>query len=400
MLDRGLGEIGYFEKRRVRMISLHRHQPNLTRAELTIERGRISKQGGRDFFFSGPPPSIWCDSLPDLDPLVPILQLEEAIGSFRDGLKVIESLHYTETNLVRISLNEAFASPKTHVKKLWALTGYLETAKGHRFPIGWSGLGSGLNAFSLQRVSILNHFSENLERAQPMLAASLPVTLSQEAAALLIHEAIGHLVEAPHCDEIKPLPLGFRLASPGITLEDAPFALGGLAHYQVDDDNIPVAMPTRVVENGILVEMLHSKASAKAAQTLPTGNGRSASAWDTPIPRISNLCCLPGKSSEKELVAQTEDGLFIHRLANGIGNGVDIQADILLAEKISKGTRTGDYFHGGRLREPINVLTRVRGVGNYPCFSLNGICGKGGQLLFDVGTSAPMIHLSQISVFA
>jgi predicted Zn-dependent protease len=287
----------------------------------------------------------------------------------------------------------------SRISRAWALTGGMFTPKGRFIPVGWSGQGSGIEKFDDQSAYRLLKMAEFLDLAQPTEAAQTASVLSPAAAALLIHEAIGHFAEAsPKPNTACLQSLGCRLASNVVSLVDNPLLEGGPAHYEFDDDNIQSMGATHILSEGILIGLLHSLASAQAAATLPTANGRAASAWDYPIPRMSNLCCLPSDISEESLIGQAWNGTYIHQLANGSSNGETIQAEILLAERIKKGRHTGEYLTGGCIQEPYDVLKHVVAVGDHSVFYANAICGKAGQLLFNVGTCAPSIYLSKLRV--
>ncbi len=92
------------------------------------------------------------------------------------------------------------------------------------------------------------------------------------------------------------------------------------------------------------------------------------------------------------------NGMYIHRLANGISNGRNIQAEIVLAEQIQSGKHTGRFVAGGRVRDDLNLLRRTLAVANNSEFNPNAMCGRENQLLFNVGACAPSLQLSQIAV--
>jgi predicted Zn-dependent protease len=174
----------------------------------------------------------------------------------------------------------------------------------------------------------------------------------------------------------------------------------GAARYEFDDENVRCMGPTTIIKNGVLVAELHSKATADRAGVLSTANGRAKSAWDDPIPRASNLICTPGVTSPEELLSHLSSGFHILRLANGINNGVSVQADIVLAEQIDRGVHTGRFFSGGRIVERCTVLTNVTELGSDTEFHNNAMCGKAEQLLFDVGTCAPSFRFTQLAIVA
>jgi TldD protein len=90
------------------------------------------------------------------------------------------------------------------------------------------------------------------------------------------------------------------------------------------------------------------------------------------------------------------DGLYLHSLAYGYGFGFSLQAQVRLAEEVRGGRRTGRYFSGGVLDEDRVVLTRAAELGDVAVWCRNAMCGKEGQILYDVGTCAPAIRLETL----
>jgi predicted Zn-dependent protease len=225
--------------------------------------------------------------------------------------------------------------------------------------------------------------------------------LAPPAAAVLLHEAIGHFAEAaPEGRVDLSHRLGFRVSSEIFHLWDDARAEGGSACYDVDDDGVPIQGPTEVVRDGRMLRFLHSAASARAMGVEPTGNGRAAAVWNPPIPRMSNLLCEPGEASEDEMLDRLGDGLYLHSLAYGYGFGFRVEAQVRLAEEVRNGKRTGRYFSGGLLDEERTVLTRAAELGNVAVFNRNAMCGKEGQILYDVGTSSPALRMTALRMSA
>jgi predicted Zn-dependent protease len=236
-----------------------------------------------------------------------------------------------------------------------------------------------------------------IERSEPLPGGTLPAVLAPPAAAVLVHEAIGHFAEAaPEGRVDLRHRLDFRIAHESFELRDDPLEEEGAAHYAMDDDGVPARGATELVRDGRMVQLLHSAASARAMGVPPTSNGRAASVWNSAIPRMSNLLCDPGEASEEDLLDRMGDGLYLHSLAYGYGFGFRLEAQVRLAEEVKGGRRTGRYWSGGIIDEDRVVLTRAAGLGNVSVYNRNAMCGKDGQLLYDVGTRAPAIWMTAL----
>ncbi|MCW2114022.1 MULTISPECIES: metallopeptidase TldD-related protein [Bradyrhizobium] len=280
-----------------------------------------------------------------------------------------------------------------------ALTGRITLADGRTMSLGWSGYGDGLAgmAAGLKRERI-EWLSRCAGTAAPTDAGDIPVLLAAQPAAVVAHEAIGHFSEAAASATIDLRHrLGLRLATEDFDVFDDP-TLDAAARYDVDDEGTVAVGPTQIVAGGVLVQQLHGCSSARTAETLSTANARAAQLSQRPIPRLSNLVVPAGTRSEDELLDALGNGLLIHHLSHGFSRGLDIEARIVLAEHIESGRRTGRYVSGGRVTDRIDVLTRCLGRADRIELNPNALCGKHGQILYDVGTLAPAMQLSRLRI--
>ncbi|MCW5803559.1 MAG: hypothetical protein KIT31_14345 [Deltaproteobacteria bacterium] len=381
-----------FERGRYRLVSIVRGNVYVHHA--TIERGRTDA-GSTVHTFTGctasrsvafNAPAFEC---PDDEVVAALAHLRE----LRE-LGVLD-LHYSALTRRSATLGGTAAGPIRSLS-VWAVTGTARTGAGHVVPIGWSGRGEGLATLHSARGRLLSELGA-AATAAPVVPGIFAVVLAPAAAAVVVHE-VGHLTEvAPEGPALAPL--GTRLGSELVTIADDPLA-DGPGRYDYDDENVRAFAATTVVQCGIVVNHLHSAATARDAMTLSTPNSRAASAWHPAIPRMSNLHCRAGRVSEADLIRAVGEGLYVHRLADGVGSGGRIAARLVLAERIRGGVRAGEYHAGGRVEESIGVLRRVVGVADNAAFSDNAMCGRYGQLLFNVGTSSPSLALSGFRVVA
>lgn len=392
--------IAYFERSLTRFIVSHANGVSGGTNECfecEAERGRIRDGDGRSFLLGGAPPRRWKCRLP-------LPKLEEDTSALRADLQSLcrsrhggLQLHYSSIVSHRITTGGSLEQPRRSFTA-WAIAGWF-CPPGHStpFPVGWSGRGEGASWIRSKARKDLDWLLCSLERAAVFETGFVPVILSPSAAAVILHEAVGHRVEAG----IRgTYPTGLTVASEEISVVDDPLAPDGAAHYEFDDENVRCLGPTTVVSKGRLIEHLHSPQTATIGGTLPTPNARAASCWDVPIPRMSNLICSSGNTCEEEMLDRLGDGIYIHRLANGINNGRFVQADIVVAERIQSGKRNGRFVTRGRVRDEINLLRRVVAVGNNPEFNSNAMCGRENQLLFNVGGCSPSIQLSALRMVA
>ena len=131
-------------------------------------------------------------------------------------------------------------------------------------------------------------------RKAPM--GRMPVVLSSEAGGTMIHEAIGHGLEADLAQQglsVYSKKIGEKVASSLITVVDDPTLPQKRGSYAFDDEGVP-SQRTILVEKGILKGYLYDRLTALEEGVESSGNGRRESYQHKPIPRMSNTMILPG----------------------------------------------------------------------------------------------------------
>lgn len=143
--------------------------------------------------------------------------------------------------------------------------------------------------------------------------------LDTEAAAMFIHEAVGHAAEGDNVlagDSYLPALLGQQVASPDVTIVDSPKGYPGLGSYPFDDEGA-LAQTTPLVKNGIVRGHLADRGVGIGLRAKSTGNCRSFWYDATPKVRMSNLVMLPGQSSLDTILRETRDGLLVKGMKEG-----------------------------------------------------------------------------------
>ncbi len=364
-----------------------------------FEGGRLVAAAGEEQLFTGPPARSVDLRLPPPPAGDDPGEIAEALAAAVRYWRRPALLQYTAVVGTRLISGLTLVVQPRPVA-VWAVAGQIAAETGRMIPIGWSGQRSGLPTLrSEQRLETIARIVEAVEHAEDARPGAVPAVLASRASAILVHEAVGHFAEAPHDASIDTCHrLGCRIAGERVSVFDDPLAPDGRAHYEVDDDGVACLGRTEVVRQGVLVGQLHSLASAQAVGGTPTANGRAASAWQPSIPRMSNLVCAPGATSEQQMIENLHRGLYVHRLADGFSHGLEISAQVILSEWVHRGRRTGRYVTGGRVTGKVDVLTQVVEVGDTSMFSDNALCGKARQILFDVGTCAPAMRLSALTI--
>ena len=334
------GEIRRLERSRLLYVTVDSASPEAAAVRTcSFEGGRTVGEDGSSFVFSGPPPADWDVRLPEPAEPAEAGAAREAVQRLVRSWSGRSRVQLLLRSSVRAVLGDGLSGLPS-VSEVWALLGTAVTPNGRIVPVGFSGPGAGLP--DLESEAAEGGFARMLGRinlSEPLAGGSPPAVLAPAAAAVLLHEAVGHFAEAAPEGRVNlNHRLGFRIATEIFHLRDDPMAEGGSARYAVDDDGVPARGATEVVRDGRMLRFLHSRSSARAMGVEPTPNGRAASVWDPPIPRMSNLLCDPGEASEEEMLDRMGDGLYLHSLAYGYGFGFRVEAQVRLAEEVRGGS--------------------------------------------------------------
>lgn len=145
------------------------------------------------------------------------------------------------------------------------------------------------------------------------------VVLSSEAGGTMVHEAIGHGLEADLAMEglscYKDL-LGQEIASPLVSIVDDKTVSNLRGTYAYDDEGI-ASERTVLVENGILKNYLFDRFHALKHGRQSTANGRRESFRFRPIPRMSNTMILPGADDPGAILRSVDDGVLVRKMGGG-----------------------------------------------------------------------------------
>ena len=226
------------------------------------------------------------------------------------------------------------------------------------------------------------------------------VVLSSEAGGTMIHEAIGHGLEADLAEQglsVYAGKIGERVATDLITVIDdgtIPFKRGS----SFFDGEGSATQKTTLVENGILQGYMHDRLSAMKANTSSTGNGRRESYHHRPVVRMTNTMIAPGTGEPSEIVRSLDSGLLVRKMGGGQVNTVtgDFVFEVTEGYLIENG-EVGEPVRGATLTgNGPEVLNSIDMVGSDLGFGI-GTCGKDGQGA-PVADAQPTIRIPSIVV--
>ncbi|RJP14039.1 MAG: TldD/PmbA family protein [Candidatus Abyssobacteria bacterium SURF_5] len=236
--------------------------------------------------------------------------------------------------------------------------------------------------------------------ASPAPTGIMPVVVGAEAGGTMIHEAVGHGLEADLVQKglsVFAGKIGQRIASESVSVHDDATIPRRRGTFKVDDEGTP-AERTVLVENGVLKSYLYDVIGARKEGRASTGNGRRESYRHRPIPRMTNTLIVPGGARPEDVISATDKGLFVRRMGGGQVNTVS--GDFMF--EVSEGY----LIRNGEIKEPVRgaslignslkVLSGIDMVANDLGFGL-GTCGKDGQGA-PVSDAQPTLRIRGITV--
>jgi TldD protein len=233
-------------------------------------------------------------------------------------------------------------------------------------------------------------------------AGSMEVVLGAGDSGILLHEAVGHGLEADFNRKQTSNysgRIGQRVASDLCTVVDDGTIESTRGAINVDDEgNLP--RKNVLIENGILRAYLQDRLSSTHYQLPPSGNGRRQSFRHQPLPRMTNTLLAAGEHDPEEIIKSTKRGVYAKRFSGGqvnISNG-DFVFSLTESYLIEDGKVTAPLKGVNLIGNGPDVLEKVTMVGSD--FQLSdGIwtCGKDGQSV-PVGVGTPTVKIAAITV--
>lgn len=231
-------------------------------------------------------------------------------------------------------------------------------------------------------------------------SGKMPVVIGNGFGGVIFHEACGHALESTavgikaSCFTDK---LGQSIASDVVSARDNARIEGEWGSYFTDDTGRE-SSDLQLIENGICKNYLVDDLGARRMGCEPTGCGRRQDFTYAPTSRMSNTYIENGKDDPKDIIADTEYGLYCSKMGGG-----------------SVDTATGEFnfaaeeafmIRNGKIAEPVRgatligkgqeILLNIDRVGNDLELAA-GMCGSiSGGVPVTVGQ--PTIRVSSILV--
>ena len=144
----------------------------------------------------------------------------------------------------------------------------------------------------------------------------MPVILASGGCGVLLHEAIGHGLEADFnrkgTSQYSDM-LGKKVADPSVTIVDQATLPNERGALNYDDEGNECGR-TRMIENGVLRSYLHDSISSAQYNIATTGSGRRESYLFAPMPRMTCTFMENGTHEKDEIVAAVDRGVIVENI--------------------------------------------------------------------------------------
>ena len=274
---------------------------------------------------------------------------------------------------------------------------------------GYSGGGGrvGLEFFETEKTP--EHFAREAVRqaivqlaAAPAPAGEMTVVLGPGWPGVLLHEAVGHGLEADfNRKNVSAFSgrLGQQVASPLCTVIDDGTIRNRRGSLNVDDEGA-TTQENVLIEKGVLRGYLFDKLSSRLLRSQTTGSGRRESYQHIPMPRMTNTFMLAGDSHPEDIIRSTSRGLYCANFGGG-------QVDITSGNFVFNASESY-LIEDGQITRPVRgamltgngpeALKHVSMVGHDLKLDEGmGMCGKEGQSV-PVGVGIPTIKIDRMTV--
>jgi len=223
----------------------------------------------------------------------------------------------------------------------------------------------------------------NLLKASPAPAGEMPVLIKSSAGGTLIHEAIGHSLEADAVRlGISPVyagRLGKKVAASEVTVIDDATVRSKNGSYEYDDEGVRSERVV-LIENGILKNYLLDRKEAGFLKTVSNGHGRRASYGEKPIPRMGVTYLSGGKSDYEMMLGKMKKGLLVSKMGGGQVNPAngDFVFEVREGYLVENG-KVGPLVKGATIAgNGPKILENIKYIGKTVGWD-DGFCGKDGQ---------------------
>lgn len=356
-------------------------------------------------FYAVPTPSL---IVPTADKLALLRAADRAARSYDSRIVKVEASFAESIKEILLFTSDGRMATDVQPILRFGVRAVAEDQGKRQSGSGGGGGRYGMDYFADAKRDAVAHGREAARVALAMLdardapAGDLPVVLGPGDSGILLHEAVGHGLEADFNRKQTSNysgQLGKPVASPLCTVVDDGTIVSSRGAINVDDEGY-AGQHNTLIENGVLVGYMHDRLSAKHFGIKPTGNGRRESFRSMPLPRMTNTSLMGGQDNPEDIIKSVKRGIYAKRFSGGqvnISNG-DFLFSLTESYLIEDGKLTAPLKGVNLIGNGPEVLRRVDMLGSD--FELSdGIwtCGKDGQSV-PVNVGTPTVRIASITV--
>jgi TldD protein len=233
--------------------------------------------------------------------------------------------------------------------------------------------------------------------AVPAKAGRYPALLGPSVVGVFVHESLGHMAEADLAlaGSILLESMGKQIAPQQVSIYDDGGLEGAFGSIIFDDEGVRCRKAI-LVEDGVVVGLMHSRETAGKLEAEPTGNARAENFRYTPLVRMRNTYLKPKDQTLDELLEPIKFGYYLKTLRGGqVNMDGTFQVGVQEAYEIVNGEIGKPVRNLSISGNTLETLKKVEAVGKeFELFP--GRCGKG-QIAF-ISDGGPPIRVSEVRV--
>ena len=291
-----------------------------------------------------------------------VMRADKAARAFDPRIVQVRASYSDELRRILIAASDGTFASDT--QPLARLNVFVIAKDGEKTSKGTSGGGGRVELDFFEGAKSPEHHAHEAARqailqlnAVAAPAGEMEVVLGPGWPGVLLHEAVGHGLEADFNRKKTSAfagLIGQSVASSKVTVVDNGTMPNRRGSLNVDDEGSPT-QETVLIENGILKGYLSDKLSARLMGGASTGSGRRESYQSIPMPRMTNTYMLAGEDAPEDIIRSVKRGLY----AVNFGGG---QVDITSGKFVFSASEAY-LIEDGKITAPVRDATLI---GNGP----------------------------------
>lgn len=264
----------------------------------------------------------------------------------------------------------------------------------------WGTLLTDLGPATVERVAEALVTLFRARHAAPPTPFEGTLVLESAAAAVLLHEAVAHALEADVLAQggDPDAAVGVTMGPKTLSVLDDPAGAPNGVRRGTDDEGVPVTRRW-LLRDGVVAQPLADSLWAGSSETLAPGAARRAHRHAVPGPRSTHLELSSGDVPKEELTTDAEGGLYAGEARRGRldPRSGAFELELPCARRI-RGGAPADPVGPCRIEGTVaDLLARITAVGSESRPGGAGWCAKGGSKLA-VWATAPALRIEGVRI--